>query len=521
MRYTEEELIESLQKFYKENNRAPKQKECSEFEYLKGASTYINRFGTWDKVCSVAGIPYSVSKFNTSVSKEYIIEGLTKFFKQHGRPPKVRECKEVEYLPSDVKIRKEFGSWDNALKEAGLSTSWTIEKIKKGVLSLADELGRTPTSEEVNKSLKTPSRQTIYKKFGGYDNLLGTLNLKRHCNQSHITEENLALSYNKEWLLEQNKTKPLQKISEELGFNKHKMSDRFKELGLKASNSLKVSQEELDLLAEIKILYSGEILTSQRLLEGKEIDIYLPELKLGIEFNGLYWHSEKQGKGRNYHLNKTLAAEKLGIRLVHIFEHEWVNQRELVLSRIKNMLGKSYRIYARKCTVSELGVPESKEFLNTNHIQKYVGASVKLGLYYEEDLVAVMTFGKSRYSGAADWELIRYANRMGSSVVGGASKLFKYFLRNYKPKGILSYSDRRWNTGNLYSMLGFTHTHNSSPNYWYFKGLKVYSRVKFQKHKLANVLEEFEPKWTEVENMYYANFNRFFDSGNSVFLWNP
>ena len=130
-----------------------------------------------------------------------------------------------------------------------------------------------------------------------------------------------------------------------------------------------------------------------------------------------------------------------------------------------------------------------------------------------------MTFGKTRYNNKAEWEMLRFCSKLGYHVVGAAGKLLKHFEQEYKPKSIVSYADMRWSQGKLYKALGFTFDHSSAPNYWYFKGPMLReSRVKFQKHKLPNILDHFDPNLSEVQNMVANGYNRIFDCGNMVFI---
>jgi len=281
------------------------------------------------------------------------------------------------------------------------------------------------------------------------------------------------------------------------------------------------SNGELEVLEFIKSIYDGEVLSSERsLIAPKELDVVIPGKGIAIEFNGLYWHSEASGKDKNYHLDKTKACEAKGYQLIHIFENEWINKREIVESRLKAKLGLTERrIYARKCKIIEVDSSTAKKFMDENHIQGKCVSSINLALEFENEVVAVMTFGKSRYSKAYDWELLRFANKLNTTVVGGASKLFKHFTKN-NPGSITSYSDKRWNNGKVYSAIGMKHIHTSPPCYWYFlSGDKIYHRSKFQKHKLSKLLDNFDPNLSESKNMILNGYNRIFDCGNAVFVY--
>ena len=236
------------------------------------------------------------------------------------------------------------------------------------------------------------------------------------------------------------------------------------------------------------------------LISPKELDIVIPELKLAIEFNGTYWHSEQAGKDKNYHLNKTLECEAHGYKLIHIFEHEWMNKQEIIKAKLKALFGvEQKRIYARKCIVKEISAAVKNEFLNNYHIQGEDKSEIKLGLYFSDELVAVMTFSKSRFNKKYEYELIRYAT--SKQVIGGAGKLLKYFERTYKPKSIITYADRRFSQGNMYNKLGFKLDHISKLNYLWIKDNKILTRYQCQKHKLKTLLKKSDSALTESENM--------------------
>ena len=253
-----------------------------------------------------------------------------------------------------------------------------------------------------------------------------------------------------------------------------------------------------------------------------ELDIYIPEKKIAIEYDGLYWHNELN-KDSKYHLNKTELCEKQGIMLIHIFEDEWLYKQNIVKSRLKSILGLTdEKIYARKCKVKEITFKESKNFLQENHIQGNVNAKHRYGLYYNDELVSLMTFGikrKNLFSKSEDetYELLRFCNKLNTNVVGGASKLFKHFIKKYNPKEIISYCDRRWSQGNMYEKLGFKFDHASRPNYFYIKGDKRYNRFEYRKDIL--IKQGFDKNKTEHEIMMERGIYRIYDCGIKVYVW--
>ena len=261
-------------------------------------------------------------------------------------------------------------------------------------------------------------------------------------------------------------------------------------------------------------------LENKRLIPHREVDIYVPGLKLGIEFDGLYYHSEQNGKDKSYHLEKTELCEQKGIQLIHIFEDEWCEKQKIVKSRLKHIICKQklHRIFARKCAVREIDNVTKDKFLEKYHIQGKDIAKIRFGLFYNSHLVAVMTFAKSRFNKKYQYELSRYATIANFTIVGGAGKLLKCFEQAFKPKSIVTYADRRWSKGNLYYNIGFRYLHSSAPNYFYIKNQHRFSRLLFQKHKLKNLLEKFDESKTEVENMLDNGYYRIFDCGNLVFV---
>ena len=265
-----------------------------------------------------------------------------------------------------------------------------------------------------------------------------------------------------------------------------------------------------------KQYYPNLIEHNRTLIKPYELDIVIPELKLAIEFNGNFWHSEQGGTNSSYHLMKTEMCEEIGYKLIHIFEHEWINKQELIKEKLKAILGvEQEKVYARKCIVKEVSVKEKNEFLNKYHIQGEDKSVLKFGLFYNDELVAVMTFGYPRFNNEYDWELIRYAT--SKHVIGGAGKLLAYFRRTYVGS-IITYADRRFSKGNMYEKLGFKLINITKPNYWWIKDNKVLSRYQTQKSRLTKLLsDKYDPTKTEMENMNNAGFNKIYDCGNLVF----
>ena len=258
----------------------------------------------------------------------------------------------------------------------------------------------------------------------------------------------------------------------------------------------------------------------------KELDIYTPDYNLAIEYDGLMYHSEGnsehnmfKNKDKNYHLQKTELCLENNIQLLHIFEGE---DLDLWLSMINNKLNLNEKIYARKCIIKELNSQDTIEFLNENHLQGFCRAKINVGLFYNNELVSLMTFSKPRFNKNYEYELIRFCSKRNTSVIGGATKLWKYFVTKYNPNSVITYANRRFSNGEIYKTLGFTFLEKTSPNYFYFKPNEfiLYSRVMFQKHKLKDILEIYDENLSESENMFNNNYRRIYDCGNLKFIYN-
>lgn len=284
-----------------------------------------------------------------------------------------------------------------------------------------------------------------------------------------------------------------------------------------------MSLAECEIRDYIKTLGFEVTEKDKEILSGKEIDILVPKAGIAIEYDGLYWHSD-EFKDKNYHLNKTELCSNAGIRLIHIFEDEWNNKRKIIESILSSILKKTYiRIYARNCEIRTVNKDEKKKFLNDNHIQGDINSNINIGLYFDGQLVSLMSFGKPRInlgrktSEDGEYELLRFCNKLYTTVVGGASKLFKHFIDNYNPQFITSYCDRRWSVGNMYEALGFNLSHKSQPNYYYIQGNNRKNRFKYRKSEL--IKEGFDPNKSETQIMKERGIHRIYDCGTLVYTW--
>jgi very-short-patch-repair endonuclease len=277
-----------------------------------------------------------------------------------------------------------------------------------------------------------------------------------------------------------------------------------------------ISRPHQAVLQFCKDNYDGEIeINNRKIIKPLELDIWIPKLKLAIEVDGVYWHQEESSPQQK----KKLCLEK-GINLLHISDFEWRNNRSAWENILLSKLKKQKRLFARKCSIKEISTPEARAFCEKHHFQRYASASVHLGLFYLDELVAYMSFGKPRFTKKYDYELIRFCSQSGLTVVGGASKLFKYFINQYSPNSIVSYANANYSNGNLYRAIGMTYSHFNDSSYVYIRGDEVLTRYACQKHKLSELLgEQYDSSKTERDNMLSAGYVQFFDRGTFVFTY--
>lgn len=281
------------------------------------------------------------------------------------------------------------------------------------------------------------------------------------------------------------------------------------------------SKAEREICEYVKsIVGEDNVISNDRIiLKGKEIDIYVPSLKIGIEYNGLYWHT----KDKKYHIEKTEGCKKLGIKLIQIFEDEYVNNKDIVLSKIAHILGKCEnldKIMARKCEIREVTTEIAKEFLDKNYIQGFGSGTIYLGAYYNDILMGVMAFKKEKDI----WELTRFASNNQYVCQGIGGKLFRYFVTHYNPIEIKSFADRRWavdEENNLYIKLGFKFDGYVEPDYRYYNpedGCKRQHKFGFKKNKLSKKYG-LPLTMTESEMTEKLGYIKVYDAGLIRYVW--
>jgi hypothetical protein len=264
------------------------------------------------------------------------------------------------------------------------------------------------------------------------------------------------------------------------------------------------------------------IYNDRKLLHGKEIDILIPEHNLGIEYNGLYWHSEAHKNGEvngrstaKWHMrDKQIAANLEGVFVAH-FDSSIPHEK--IVNYVKFKCGKVDRVFARKTEVIHLNKEVAQKFFDKWHIQGHAKGCQYTGLSYGGELVGAMAMSVvNSERGNTDksrWELRRMV--FSCHVIGGASKLFKNFMKRRKDiSTVVSFSDNRWFDGGVYEALGFTLVKTSTPDYAYTKGNQVFHKAQFRRSVMEKKKNfDYDKDFTEAENAAANGFYRIYDCG--------
>jgi very-short-patch-repair endonuclease len=487
---------------------------CSNIcSYVKNKKTNLEKYGVENYYNSEKSKKTFLEKygvdnpFKSEEIKEKIkITNLEKYgFESHNSSDNVKKNKKKSLIQKyGVDSFSKSAQFKEIMYKYNKDSEYQLNRIETGKKTCLEKYGVDHTSkiEEIRKKIKITNQNTYISKIKDKNIIKVDFDKKGYIYNCEICKNDFFIDYG---LLKNRK--------------------KIKTILCTICNPISkhISGIEIQLQNFIKDNYNSEILfNNKKIINPYELDIYLPELKLAFEFNGLFWHNEIN-RENDYHLIKTEMCEKQGIQLIQIWEDNWLFKQEIIKSIILNKLSKtSNKIFARKCEIREIIDNKLiKEFLDKNHIQGFVGSKIKLGLYFDNELISLMTFGNRRIAmgkkatNQDEYELLRFCNKLNTNVIGGSSKLFKYFIDNYNPKEITTYADRSFSQGKLYETLGFKFVKKTEPNYYYIIDGIRYHRFNFRKDVL--VKEGFDSNKTEHEIMLEREIYRIYDSGNLKF----
>lgn len=473
---------EKIYFFYNNLTERPKCVTCK--KELKFRNRFDNPYGEF---CSLSCINNNKDEMKNRQTKTFIEKYGVNFYTQHP-----------EFIIKQKKTKKEkYGDSNYNNVNKMMST----KKKKYG-----DEHFNNIEKQKITNVFRYGVEN--YSKSGHYINKVNEDYKKSYPNLNIVEVEKSFVT------IKCDKCDSIYQINKQLVYERNKRGyDVCTECNPIGQNNRSGLENELeDFIKTLSLQYET---SNRKVLNKEELDFYFPSKNVAIELNGVYWHNELFVNS-NYHLNKTIKSNNNGVELIHIFEDEWLYKKEIVKSIIKNRFNLNKNIiYARQCEIREINSIESKKFLEDNHIQGNVNSKIRIGLFYKNTLVSLMTFSKGRIimGGKQDeWELNRFCNLINHTVIGSADRLFKYFLKNYESKKIISYSDIRIFNGGMYGKLGFNNVSQSKPNYWYvINGIRQH-RFNYTKSKL--VREGYDKNKTEKEIMFERKIYRIYDCGN-------
>ena len=341
-------------------------------------------------------------------------------------------------------------------------------------------------------------------------------------NFSHLSLSSHAREclLDRSWLHEQHYVlkRTLSDIADELGIKSGPtvVGRYLRKHGLETQTLPARSTAEKHLVEWLLSLGENVLVTDRTIIRPFEMDIVLPDHKVAIEYCGVYWHSEQAGKDRQYHATKQRMCKNVGFRLITIFSDEWEQSSSIVKSKILSIIGRDDRpvIYARKCEVRGVSIDDRRTFLSQHHIQGDGSASISLGLYFNDELVAVSGWTKTSQS---TWLLNRYAT--SCRVVGGFSKLVAMFERKFNPTTLISFADLRWSCGDVYALNGWEVDGVLPPDYSYSPdGHTRVHKFNYRRQYLPKLLQHFDPDRSEWENCKANNVLRIWDCGKLRFI---
>lgn len=374
--------------------------------------------------------------------------------------------------------------------------------------SLSELSRKTGIPRHIIRKLKKENSLELFTKFDSWEKSLSKI------------EENIS------FYVEENKTKTLKQIAEDHKLSIEQLKKAFKNKKIRVkTHSYNKSKGELECRDFIRSL--GEECFSYSFEKTFEIDCFVQNKNFGVEYCGEFWHRYDPYKNnKKYHWNKYQYFHAKGIKIMTIFESEWkdTHKNKILQSMIRSRLNHSSikKIGARQCEIKEISKKDAGNFHYSNHISGATTSSYDIGLYYDYELVSVLSFLKSRFNKKYEYEISRFCSKLNYNVSGGFSRLFSYFVKTYNPSSILTYADLRFGNGQVYAKNGLNFMGTTPPNYYYYDKSLGYleNRMKFQKNKLQILFpKEYDSKKTEYEIMSDAGYYCIYDCGNNRYEW--
>jgi transposase len=420
-------------------------------------------------------------------------------------------------VPKDLKEKienREFASRNSIAKRYRVTIGVVNRWIKDINVSLESYSSPIKGKEEIIISLINEKKslreiaQNLDLEYHHVCRFVNNNSIERQTDFDHIDRDML-------FDLHVNQKLTQHEIAEKLGIHQTTVSIYFKKYGIAAIKWKGPSAEEKQVLEVVRQYYPTAY---NGVKFGFEYDIIIEERKVLIEYCGLYFHSERHNSDKNRHYKKFLAASKNGWTLLTIFADEWYNRRSIVVSSIKAKINAvDKRVFARKCDIREVDLQIANAFFEDNHLQgKPHRTSHIFGLFYGEILVAAMAFGKHPRNN--ELTLSRYATLNECLVVGGPSRLLSHAVKNIQFQSIVTWSDNRWGTGNMYAQIGFKLEREYPPGYSYVvPNCRERVSAQSQQKRFTGCPKEISEKdFSEINGLY-----RIWDCGKIKWIYQP
>lgn len=405
--------------------------------------------------------------------------------------------KKVEPAPKELLCKMYF---DDNMTILDISKNFGVSNTTVGSWFELHNIEKIPHSTTIKTKVIKKIKQTCIKKYG-----------VEFASQKHFSREIIEKLNDPRWLYKEHivNKKSLTKISKELGISDITVKSYFTKYDIE-TKLYNFSNEEKE-LADFLSNYFEIERNDRKLIKPKELDILFPNKNIAIEYNGCFWHSTFTRSDHLHQFEKFKLCQDAGIKLITIYDDEWNTKKDLVKSKLLHILGvsKELTVYARSCKVINLAEKSIiKEFQNTTHIQGYSKGSINLGLEYNGELVALMTFKK--YSD--HYELSRYSTKY--KITGGFSKILKHFRTNYPIMDIITFADLRWHNGETYIKNGFIFDEELKPDYQYFVNKKREHKFNYRLSQIKKKFpDSFNENETEFKNMDRIGIPRIYDCG--------
>lgn len=442
---------------------------------VKAKKTFMENYGTYSPLKS----PEIRQKIKDTCIKKY---GVTNIFDSNIIKNKIK---------------------DTCILKYGVSSYVESDEAKQKQKDLYATVG-----EEYFNSIVEKRKASIKKQYG-----------REHYSIVKYSDQTIDRINSKEWLTEMtiNQKIPIYILCKQYleDYDDSSLWIKLREFGIEPQRDYKQSFAEIKLTEFIASLVS--IKSNDRVvIYPFELDIYVPDKKIAIEYCGLYWHSDAH-KNNNYHKNKYDMCKEKGIRLIQIFEDEWLENENMIKSKLLYILHKSAssNLYARKTQIVEVSNIQKKVFFNMNHIQGDGPSSVQYGLVHEGVLVACIGFIKNQ---DGSFTLNRYAT--STNVTGGFTKLLAHFEKKHNTPRIITFADLRWSEGNLYYNTGFIMDKKLKPDYYWTNAGVRYHKFNFRHSQMKKKLKKYDPSLSEYVNMKSNHYHRIFDAGKLRFIKN-